>query len=67
MSGKTKDAAAIKALEELGLRKEQDPGSSSTQIKDLQSQLDHYADEIGNLDPHTLEKYLKVNKTLDTP
>lgn len=66
MGTKTKDAAAIKALEELGLKKEQDSNSLSPQIQDLENQLNNYEAELGDLDPTTLEKYLKVNKTLDT-
>jgi hypothetical protein len=55
-----KDAAIVKALEELGLRK--DPTPASPQIADLLAQLDNYESELGRLDPTTLSKYLKSSK-----
>jgi hypothetical protein len=51
-----KDAAAIKALEELGLRK--GPTQVSPEIQDLIDQLDNYDKEIGPADPTTLKQYL---------
>lgn len=53
------DAAVIKALEELGLRKEADPTTLPPEIVELQKRLDQYADEIGELDPDTLKKYVQ--------
>lgn len=51
-----KDAATIKALEELGLRK--DPQSIPPQIADLAQQLARCEDEMGSIDPEVLAKYL---------
>lgn len=61
---KSKDAAAIKALEELGLRNHSN-SSLSSDIEDLRRQLDAYEQEIGSLDPDTLAKYLIKSPTLD--
>lgn len=61
---KSKDAAAIKALEELGLRNHSN-SSLSSDIEDLRRQLDAYEQEIGSLDPDTLAKYLIKSSTLD--
>ncbi len=45
-----KDAAVLKALEELGLRANPDPNSLSPEIQELAKQLDDYAAHIGVLD-----------------
>lgn len=51
-----KDAAAIKALQELGLRK--DSTSPSPEIQDLLDQLDACEKELGVIDPDVLNKYI---------
>jgi hypothetical protein len=53
-----KDAAVIKALEELGLRKKTDSDSLPDSLADLASQLDQYEQELGSLDANTLRQYL---------
>ncbi len=53
-----KDAAVIKALEELGLRKESDPNTLPPELADLQQQLDQYEEEIGSIDNDTLKKFI---------
>ena len=58
----SKDAAIIKALEELGLRKDADPNTLPDQLSDLQTQLDQYEHEIGELDANTLKKFLLIRK-----
>ena len=56
----SKDAAVIKALQELGLRKNQDPSTLSPEIADLQQQLDNYDQEFDDVDPNTLKKFIKT-------
>lgn len=53
---KSKDAAVIKALEELGLRKQE--VSVPDDLSDLSDQLDKYKEELGRMDPKTLQQYL---------
>ena len=59
----TKDAAAVKALEELGLRKTPTSDTLPDQLSDLQAQLDSYEEEFGKLTPERLQKYL-VNRNI---
>ena len=56
----SKDAAVIKALQELGLRKNQEPNTLSPEIADLQQQLDNYDQEFDDVDPNTLKKFIKT-------
>lgn len=53
---KSKDAAVIKALEELGLRKNTPPVSDN--LSDISDQLDKYKDELGKFDAKTLQQYI---------
>jgi len=58
---KNSDATIIKALEELGLRKE--PSSNPPDVEELQKRLADYEQEFGStLDPEILRKYLHTAK-----